>query len=120
MFNTVDHPTLLAILNTKFGLEDKALQWFDQYLRPRSFKVTINGKYSLDKDLTVRVPQGSCAGENIFNLYCSPLHEVIPRDLQLSGFADDHSVQKSFKASSREKETNTLSAMEHCMLKVKC
>ena len=32
-FDTVDHPTLLAILNTKFGLEDKALQWFDQYLR---------------------------------------------------------------------------------------
>ena len=84
VFDTVDHPTLLSVLKHKFGIEDKALQWFDQYLRPRSFKVTINGNYSSDKDLSVSVPQGSCAGANIFNLYCSPLHEVIPTDLQLS------------------------------------
>ena len=81
-FDTVDHPTLLSVLKHKFSIEDKALQWFDQYLRPRSFKVTINGNYSSDKDLSVSVPQGSCAGANIFNLYCSPLHEVIPADLQ--------------------------------------
>ena len=90
-FDTVDHPTLLSVLKCKFGLENNAIQWFDQYLRPRSFKVTINGKNSSDKDLSVSVPQGSCTGANIFNLYCSPLHEVIPPDLQLSGFADDHS-----------------------------
>ena len=119
-FNTVDHPTLLSILNSKFGIEDKALQWFNQYLRPRSFKVTINGNYSSDKDLTVSVPQGSCARANIFNLYCSPLHEVIPSDLLLSGFADDHNVQRSFKASSREEETITLTLMEQCMLNIKC
>ena len=59
VFDTVDHPTLLSVLKHKFSIEDKALQWFDQYLRPRSFKVTINGNYSLDKDLTVSVPQGS-------------------------------------------------------------
>ena len=33
-FDTVDHNVLLDIVNTKFGVEDKALQWFDQYLRP--------------------------------------------------------------------------------------
>ena len=41
-FDTVDHDTLLHILNSKFGIEDTALKWFDQYLRPKSFKVTIN------------------------------------------------------------------------------
>ena len=41
-FDTVDHDTLLHILNAKYGIEDTALKWFDQYLRPRSFKVTIN------------------------------------------------------------------------------
>ena len=45
-FDTVDHDTLLHILNAKYGIEDTALKWFDQYLRPRSFKVTINGQYS--------------------------------------------------------------------------
>ena len=118
-FDTVDHQTLLAILKHKFGLEKTALQWFDQYLRPRSFKVTINGKESSERDLTVSVPQGSCAEANIFNLYCSPLHEVIPPDLQLSGFADDHSVRKSFKASDREEELNTVTLIEACMLNIK-
>ena len=118
-FDTVDHPTLLSVLNHKFGIEDKALQWFDQYLRPSSFKVTINGSYSSEKDLSVSVPQGSCAGANIFNLYCSPLHEVIPTDLQLSGFANDHSVRKPFNASKREEELTTLTSMETCMLNIK-
>ena len=118
-FGTVDHPTLLSVLKHKFSIEDNALQWFDQYLRPRFFKVTINGNYSSDKDLSVSVPQGSCAGANIFNLYCSPLHEVIPSDLQLCGFADDHSVRISFNASKREEELNTLTSMEACMHNIK-
>ena len=50
-FDTVDHDTLLNILNHKFGIEDKVLKWFDQYLRPRSFKVTINGWYSKERNL---------------------------------------------------------------------
>ena len=118
-FDTVDHQTLLEVLRHKFGLEKTALEWFDQYLRPRSFKVTINGKESSERNLTVSVPQGSCAGANIFNLYCSPLHEVIPPDLQLSGFADDHSVRKSFKASDREEEAHTVEQTEACMLSIK-
>ena len=28
-FDTVDHDILLAILKTKFGIEDKTLKWFD-------------------------------------------------------------------------------------------
>ena len=51
--------------------------------------------------------------------YCSPLHEVIPPDLQLSGFADDHSVRKSFKVSHREEEFSTVTSMEACMLNIK-
>ena len=36
-FDTVDHDILLAIHKTKFGIEDKALKWFDSYLHPRSY-----------------------------------------------------------------------------------
>ena len=43
-FNTVDHEILLTILKSKFGLEHEALQWFDRYLHPRSYKVIVNGK----------------------------------------------------------------------------
>ena len=97
-FDTVDHNILLAILNNKFGIADKALKWFDSYLQPRSYKVVTEGTYSCEKNLTVSVPQGSCVGAAIFNLYCLPLEEVVPKDLQLSSFADDHSIRNTFKA----------------------
>ena len=32
-FDMVDHNILLDILTTKFGIEEKALQWFREYLR---------------------------------------------------------------------------------------
>ena len=74
---------------------------------------------SKDRDLTVSVPQGSCVGANIFNLYCSPLQDVVPEDLQLSGFADDHSVRKTFKAGNTYEETTTISKLESCLLSIK-
>ena len=91
-FDTVDHEILLDILKHKFGIEGKALQWFNNYLRPQSFKVITDGTYSQEQDLEVSVPQGSCVGANIFNLYCAPLEEVIHPGLKISGFADDHSI----------------------------
>ena len=118
-FDTVDHDILLSILSSKYGIKGKVLQWFNQYLRPRSFRVAVKGVYIKDKDLTVSVPQGSCTGANIFNLYCSPLQEVIPDDLQLSGFADDHSVRKTFKASNRLDEENTKTKLQECLISIK-
>ena len=118
-FNTVDHEILLSILSNKYGIKSKALKWFNQYLRPRSFKVTVNGAYSKEKDLGVSVLQGSCVGANIFNLYCSPLQDVVPDDLQLSGFADDHSVRKAFKAGNTNEEISTISKLESCLLSIK-
>ena len=118
-FDTVNHDILLTILSNKYGIQGKALKWFNEYLRPCSFKVVINGKYSKERDLEVSVPQGSCAGANIFNLYCSPLKEVIPEDLQLSGFADDHSVRKSFKAGNRQRECETKAKLENCLFNIK-
>ena len=118
-FDTVNHEVLLSILSNKYRIKSKALKWFDQYLRPRSFKVTVNGAYSKDRDLTVSVPQGSCVGANIFNLYCSPLQDIVPDDLQLSGFADDHSIRKTFRAGNTNEEINTISKLESCLLSIK-
>ena len=114
----VCHDILLDILNHKFGIEDKALKWFDSYLRPRSFKVVINGTYSEEQNLTVSVPQGSCVRANIFNLYCALLEEVIPSNLQISGFADDHSIRDSFKADNRREELNSKGSIQECMIRI--
>ena len=118
-FDTVDHDILLSVLRNKYGIHGKALKWFNEYLRPCSFKVAVKGIYSKECNLEVSVPQGSCAGANIFNLYCSPLQDVVPNDLQLSSFADDHIVRRSFKASSRQEECATNASLEECLLNVK-
>ena len=118
-FDTVDHEILLQILNAKYGITGQALKWFDNYLSERSFKVVIGDKYSKPHGLTVSVPQGSCAGASVFNLYCSTLHEIIPKDLTLSGFADDHSVRRTFRADSSKDEAETNRTLENCMLNIK-
>ena len=89
-FDTIDHSILTSVLINKFGIKDTALKWFNSYLQPKSFKVAVNGKYSEVKQLLFGVPQGSCLGANLFNLYCSTIYNVVPSDLHLSGFADDH------------------------------
>ena len=116
ILNTVDHSILTSILKTKFGINELALKWFDSYLKPRSFKVAVNGKYSDEKQLTYSVPQGSCSGAYLFNLYCSTLNDIVPSDLHLSGFADNHSVRKEFRANDRNAELQTKEEIKECMV----
>ena len=59
---------LLGIVRAKFDVDDTTLQWFKSYLQPRQFKVNVDNTYSSEISLKCSVPQGSCAGANIFNL----------------------------------------------------
>ena len=43
VFDTVDHDILLSVLRNKYGIHGKALKWFNEYLRPCSFKVAVKG-----------------------------------------------------------------------------
>ena len=118
-FNTVDHTILLDVLKCKFDIKDKALKWFNSYLRPRSFKVVIGDSYSKNINLTVSVLQGGYAGVNIFNLYCSSLQETIPPSLSISGFTDDHSISDTYKAPDINAEISTTQCIVDCMPKIK-
>ena len=118
-FDTVDHEVLLQMLSDKFGITDQALHWFEEYLQSRSFKVLINNSFSKEISLKYSMPQGSAAGANIFNLYCSTLSKIIPSDLHLSGFAEDHSVRRKFNTNNRNDERNTMASLESCMLTIK-
>ena len=119
-FNTIEHDVLLQMLSHKFGITGNALHWFEEYLQPHSFKVLINNSISKEINLLkYSVPQGSAARANIFNLYCSTLSEVIPKDLQLSGFADNHSLCQEFSANNRVDKLNTIKSLESCILTIK-
>ena len=57
-FNTVNHDTLLSILNKQFGICGKALERFNSYLQPRFFKVKIEKDYSRPQQLHFSVATG--------------------------------------------------------------
>ena len=44
------------------------------------------------RSLDCSVPQGSLAGPNLYSAYASTMQEVVPDDMGLNGFADDHSL----------------------------
>ena len=49
----------------------------------------------------------------------STLNDIVPSDLHLSGFADDHSVRKEFRANDRNAELQTKEEIEECMVNVR-
>ena len=119
-FYTVDHNLCLEVLNNRFGVKERALKWYEQYLKPRKFKVSINNTYSKEQTLNYSVPQGSIQGAFLFNAYASTISGVIPPTLELMGYADDHSIRKPFTPGNTNScsEPDTISTMEDSMLEV--
>ena len=118
-FDTVDHDILLSILNKQFGICGKALEWFNSYLQPRYFKVKIGKVYSQPQQLHFSVPQGSCSGANVFTCNCLLIDQIVPKDLTLNGFTNDHSLRKSFPAGNRTQEQQAKLRMEHTFSNIK-
>ena len=94
-FNTVDHDLLLEVLEKKFRVTNNTKQWYCSYIQPRKFRVIIGKNKSRPRQLKCSVPQGSIQGAFLFISYASTLNEIV-KDLTLNGFADDHSVRKTF------------------------
>ena len=111
-FNTVNHSILLAVLEHNFSLTGAVLDWYDSYLCPRSCKVKIKESYSTVRSLQFSVPQGSCAGAQLYNAYCSTMHDV-KKPISLYGFADDHTLRDQFKANDRDDEIASISRLEN-------
>ena len=91
-FDKVDHKILLDMLSSQYGIEGKALRWFDTYLRPHFCQVDINGTRLSIHSLDFSVPQGSCTSPMLYIVYASMLQYQISEGMDLNGFADDHSV----------------------------
>ena len=118
-FDMVDHSIPLKILENQFGVTDTALRCFNNYLRPRSFKVCIGDEYSESQKLSFGVPQGSCSGANIFTYYCSLINKEVPESISINGFADHHSLWETFKAGNKQQETATKQLLEDTFNQIK-
>ena len=58
------------------------------------------------------MPQGSCSSANVLTCYCSLIDQIVPKDITLNGFANDHSLRKCFPAGNRTQEQQTKHRME--------
>ena len=73
------------------------------------------------------LPQGSTHGTFLFNCYASTLSKIVPYSLTLNGFADDHSIRRTFKPDTTNTnkvnkippESNTIAIMEKSMQDIK-
>ena len=74
-------------------------------------RVCIDDAYSSIRALKYSVLQGSVSGANLFMAYCVPIDSVIPAGITINGFADDHSIRKSFITNSRDQEHQTISML---------
>ena len=128
-FDTVDHNLLLSILSKKFGVVNKALEWFDSYLRSRRFLALIEDTKSKEIELPFSVPQGSCAGPLLYSAYASTLQEVT----KWSGWIIQHKeihwspwlcemitpTKTSFVAKSQMDKIITMGDLENCATRIK-
>ena len=94
-FDTLDHQ-ILSRLNSVFGIQSTALQWFHSYLSDRYQSTSVNNSSSSPSQLMYGVPQGSVLGPIPFVLYTTPLSDIIANhSVNHQLFADDTQLQKS-------------------------
>ena len=110
-FDTADHDLLLNVLHRKFGITNTALRWYNNFIKPRKSRVCINGSYSSEQIMDFGLSQGFIQDAFLFNCYASTLSEIVPDSLTLNGFADDHSIRRTFKPDT--KPTPTKSIKQH-------
>ena len=83
-------------------------------------KVCINGKYSSSKSIAYSAPQGSCSGVNIFTAYCSPIIDVIPDNIVINSFVDDHSIHRMLNPPLVDCEVHTITKPEGTLTNISC
>ncbi len=119
-FDTIDHKTIIDVLEYQFGVTDTALEWIKSYLLNRKQRVDLDNNFSEDCDVKYGVPQGSCLGPLLFLFYVSQLYDIIDRHLPSShGYADDTQLYVSFRPDCDENSESTLAALEDCISDVR-
>ena len=76
-FDTVNFNVLLKILQNKLDFEGSVLRFFENYLKNRNSRVTVENELSDYFYNEAGVPQGSILGPVLFSFYLTPLYEFL-------------------------------------------
>ena len=76
-FDTIDHATLLDVLQHRLGISGTALEWFKSYLSGRTLFVAMGSEHSTPVSLQCGVPQGSVLGPLLYTIYTLPLGDML-------------------------------------------
>jgi len=68
-FDTVDHGSLLTVLDDRFAVTGPALDWFRSYLSEQTQTIIVGGTESQTVSMDCNVPQGSVLGPLEFISY---------------------------------------------------
>ena len=97
-----------------YGIGWLALEWFKDHLRNRPVQVLIGISVSEAVGIPFSVPQGSCAGPVLYNMYSSMIGKLTQGyPVTLLGNADDKILYNTFNLNSRGDEDSKRHNMEN-------
>ena len=110
-FDTTDHQILLSRLNSVFGIQSTALQWFQSHLSERYQSTSDNNSSFSPSQLMYCVPQVSLLEPILFVLYTTSLSDIVANhSLNHQLLADEAQLQKSSPLSEVTNLTKELDA----------
>ena len=104
-FDTVSDDIILHKLKTKFKIDGKLLNFFQDYLKNRKLRVVLDNTVSDILDVYSGVPQGSILGPLLFILFINDIYDHIDPSTGIWLYDDDTKIWKSI---SSENDCKTL------------
>ena len=89
-FDSIPHVLLITKLKA-YGFSENACQFMTSYLKGRQQRVKINGTFSDWAGTTKGIPQGSCLGPLLFNVFINDIFSHI-KACKIFNYADDNSL----------------------------
>ncbi|EGT53782.1 hypothetical protein CAEBREN_30708, partial [Caenorhabditis brenneri] len=90
-FDRVDHELLMRKLEN-LKLNNHLLEWINEFLTGRSFRVKVGDALSQEKMVYCGVPQGSVLSPVLFGIYVNDISSKLPPGVKCKQFADDTKI----------------------------